>query len=279
MDNKTVLVLGATGMLGHKMVQVLSNDFEVYGTTRSASNNPRIIGGVKADNMESVRCAVKESAPKVIVNCIGIIKQLPEANDPLTALSINSIFPHKLARVCRQHNIQLIHASSDCVFSGKKGYYTEDDQSDAEDLYGRSKYLGEVYYPGCLTIRTSIIGRELNSKNGLVEWFLSNEGKTVCGYTNVIFSGLTTLELSRVVGNIIKSFPDLTGLYQVASEPITKFSLLKLIKSEYKANIQIDVEANIFNNRSLISSKFIKETHIKVPSWEKMIKDMHEDVI
>lgn len=276
---QTVLVMGATGMLGHKMMQVLSYDFNAFGTTRSASTNPNIIGGVRADNMESIRRAIKMSSPNVIVNCVGIIKQRPEANDPLTAISVNALFPHKLARVCKQNNIRLIHVSSDCVFSGNKGYYTETDQSDAEDLYGRSKYLGEVYYPGCLTIRTSIIGRELGSKNGLVEWFLSNEGKTVSGYTNAIFSGLTTLELSRVVGKTIKSFPELTGLYHVSSDPIAKFSLLKLIQREYNMNIQIDVEANTINNRALNSSKFIKETHIKVSSWEKMVSDMHKDVI
>ena len=274
-----VLILGATGMLGHKMIQVLSKDFEVFGTTHAASALENIMGDVCADNMGSIRNAIKLTLPHVIVNCIGIIKQRPEANDPLTAISVNALFPHKLARVCKQNDIRLIHMSSDCVFSGKKGYYTETDQSDAEDLYGRSKYLGEIYYPGCITIRTSIIGREFNSKNGLVEWFLSNEGKTVSGYTNAIFSGLTTLELSRVVGKIIKSFPDLTGLYQVASGPISKFSLLQIIKNEYNVDITIEVESNTINNRALNSSKFIKETGIKVPSWEKMVRDMHKDVI
>ena len=276
---QTVLVMGASGMLGHKMVQVLSKEFNVFGTTRVTSTDSNIIGGVRADNMESVRRAIKQCLPDVIVNCIGIIKQLPEANDPLTAISVNALFPHKLARVCKQNDIRLIHISSDCVFSGKKGYYTEIDQSDAEDLYGRSKYLGEVYYPGCLTIRTSIIGRELHSSNGLLEWFIKNKNGVVSGYANVRFSGLTTLELSCVVGKIIKSYFMLTGLYHVSSSSIDKNDLLHLINSEYKLNITINPEYDIKNNRSLDSSKFMHDTDIKIPSWKQMISDMHKDVI
>lgn len=277
--NMKVLILGATGMLGHKMIQVLSKEFNVFGTTRAVSTLENIVGGVRADNMESVNHAIKQCIPDVIVNCIGIIKQLPEANDPLSAISINALFPHKLARICKQNNIRLIHVSSDCVFSGKKGYYSETDQSDAEDLYGRSKYLGEVYYPGCLTVRTSIIGRELHSTNGLLEWFIKNKSGVVSGYVNVRFSGLTTLELSRVVGKIIKSHSMLTGLYHVSSSPIDKNGLLHLINSEYKLNITINPEYDIKNNRCLDSSKFMHDTDIKIPSWKQMISDMHKDVI
>lgn len=275
----TVLVLGASGMLGHKMVQVLSNDMKTFGTTRSASTSPDIVGSVRAEDMGSIQNAIKQTTPDVIINCIGIVKQLPEANDPFISISVNSLFPHQLARICKQNDIRLIHISSDCVFSGKCGFYSEDDQSDAEDLYGRTKYLGEVYYPNCLTLRTSIIGRELHSKNGLLEWVLSNENKNVSGYTDAIFSGLTTLELSRIIGKIITSFPELEGLYQVASKPISKYELLNIIKSEYDLNIMIEPNNTVKNNRSLNPSKFLQKTGVVLPSWQYMIKNMRKDVI
>ena len=216
-----ILIFGATGMLGHKLMQVLSREHTVTGTVRRNASvlaghpvfsKMDILGNISADNLETIHTAIDKVNPDVIINCIGIVKQLPAAQDPLQSIAINALFPHQLAQICRQKNIRLIHMSTDCVFSGRKGYYSEKDPSDAEDLYGKTKYLGEVDYPGCLTIRTSIIGRELDTSHGLIEWFMSQEGKKVSGYKNAVFSGLTTLALSEIIAKIItRSSPHYPG--------------------------------------------------------------------
>lgn len=281
-----ILLLGATGMLGHKLMQVLSKKFHVSGTvrgdTRTYAATPvfsgiTLLGNTRADEIATIQEAINIAAPDVVINCIGIVKQLPAAQNRLASISINALFPHQLAKICRNRNIRFIHVSTDCVFSGKRGCYTEDDLSDADDLYGKTKFLGEVDYPGCLTLRTSIIGRELESSHGLVEWFLSQEGKTVYGYKKAIFSGLTTNAFSGIIGRIISDCPELRGVVQVASIPISKFDLLTLVKKTYGMNIDIRPDEMVINNRSLNADKFRKETNIKIPSWEYMIDEMYRD--
>ena len=281
-----ILILGATGMLGHKLMQVLSHEHTVTGMVRRNASvlldlqvfsKMTILENVSTDNIETIRKAIDTANPDVIVNCIGIVKQLSTAKDPLQSISVNALFPHQLAKICQLKNICMIHLSTDCVFSGRKGYYSEEDFSDAEDLYGKTKFLGEVDYPGCLTIRTSIIGRELETKHGLIEWFLSQEGKSISGYKNAIFSGLTTLALSEIIAQIIVEYPALHGVYQIASEPISKFDLLCLVKKIYGLTISIEPDETIINNRSLNPGKFKKETNIKIPSWEYMIEEMYRD--
>ena len=281
-----ILILGATGMLGHKLVQVLSREHKVTGTVRRNASvlanypifsNMDIIGNISADNLDTVRTAIDKVNPDVIINCIGIVKQLPAAQDALQSIAINALFPHQLAQICRQKNIRLIHMSTDCVFSGRKGYCSEEDSSDAEDLYGKTKYLGEIDYAGCLTLRTSIIGRELDTSHGLIEWFMSNEGGTVYGYKKAVFSGLTTLALSEIILEIISHYPHLSGVYQVASEPISKYDLLNLVKKTWGMIITIEHDETVVNDRSLNSEKFKKETNIKIPSWEYMIDQMYRD--
>ena len=281
-----ILILGATGMLGHKLMQVLSHQHTVTGTVRRNTSvnmdypifsKMNILGNISADNIETISTAFDKVNPEIIINCIGIVKQLPAAQDPLQSIAINALFPHQLSALCRKNNIRMIHISTDCVFSGKKGDYREEDFSDAEDLYGKTKYLGEVNYPGCLTIRTSIIGRELETKHGLIEWFLSQEGKTVSGYKKAIFSGLTTIALSEIIAEILANHPHLSGVYQVASEPISKYDLLNLVNKIYGLKIRIDLDETIINNRSLNPEKFRKETNIKIPSWEYMIEEMYRD--
>jgi len=278
-----IIILGATGMLGHKLMQVLSDEFFITGTMRGeipdhpVFSDMKIIGNIRADDLRSVHNAIDITEPDVVINCIGIVKQLPAAQDPLQSISVNALFPHQLAQICRQKNIRMIHLSTDCVFSGRKGDYSEEDFSDAEDLYGKTKYLGEVHYPGCLTIRTSIIGREIDTKHGLIEWFLSQEGKTVSGYKKAVFSGLTTIALSEIIAEIIINHPQISGVYQVASQPISKYYLLNLVKNTYDMKIKIDPDETINNNRSLNSEKFRKETNIKIPSWEYMIEEMYRD--
>ena len=281
-----LLLLGATGMLGHKLLQILSGQFSVVGTIRGDVakhlNHPilkpdLLKGHVNADNISTVEKTIIECKPDVVINCIGIVKQLPAAHDPLSSIAINALFPHQLAQICRKRGARLIHISTDCVFSGKKGNYKENDFADADDLYGRTKYLGEVDYENALTLRTSIIGRELSTNHGLIEWFLSQEGRTVSGYTNAIFSGLTTNALSDVIAAVITNYPEMRGVWHVAAEPISKYELLKLVKAVYHLDIQIQPENSVVIDRSLNGSKLRENTNIIIPSWRTMIEQMRQD--
>ena len=280
-----ILILGATGMLGHKILQKFKNNFTVTGTIRSEfkkeSDHPlgkmNIINNVYADDFRTIERAIEETYPDVIVNAIGIVKQLPQASDPVVSISINSLFPHLLAECCEKQDIRLIHYSTDCVFSGSKGNYSEEDFPDANDLYGRSKLLGEVTGHKCLTLRTSIIGRELSGSHGLIEWFLSQKGKTIKGYKNAIFSGLTTNAHARILKEIILDYPNLEGLYHLASDPISKYDLLTLVKKQYNMDINIEPDYHEVSDRSLNSSKLRLETNIVTPSWDEMVKEMFED--
>ena len=281
-----VVILGGAGMLGHKLWQVYRNRFDTWATVRSTYreyarynlfDRQRLLEGVNAFDFDTVVKALASVRPDVVINCTGIIKQLAAAKDPIVSLTINSLFPHRLANLCRAAGARLIHISTDCVFSGRKGRYTEDDVSDAEDLYGRSKFLGEINGPGCLTLRTSIIGRELQTTNGLVEWFLSNQGGRVRGYTRAIYSGFTTLSLAEIIANVIENYPDLSGVYHVAAEPISKYDLLCLLRDAYGVQVEIEPYAEVQIDRSLDSSRFRAATDFTPPSWSDMIKAMAED--
>jgi dTDP-4-dehydrorhamnose reductase len=215
--------------------------------------------------------------PVVVVNCIGIVKQAEAAKNPLVSIEVNSLFPHRLARLCCTKGIRLIHISTDCVFSGRKGNYTENDFSDAEDLYGRTKFLGEVSDEGCLTLRTSMIGRELETSHGLIEWFLSQGGKTVNGYKRSIFSGFTTNALADIIAKIITENRNLHGIWHVASEPISKFDLLTLVKQVYGLHIEIRPDDTVVVDRSLNADRFRQATNFVPPSWHDMIEQMYRD--
>lgn len=281
-----LLLLGAAGMLGHKLLQVLSARLSIIGTVRGNVAeyryhpvlSPDILKGhIDASDISTVEKVIEECEPDVVINCIGIVKQLPAAHDPLQSIAINALFPHQLAHICQQRGIRLIHISTDCVFSGQKGYYHEDDFADADDLYGRTKYLGEVDYENALTLRTSIIGRELGTSHGLIEWFLGQDGGTVSGYTNAIFSGLTTNALSDVIATIITDYPEMRGVWHVASEPISKYDLLKLVKTVYNLSIEIQPDNSVVIDRSLNGSRLRENTNIIIPSWQTMIEQMHQD--
>jgi dTDP-4-dehydrorhamnose reductase len=281
-----ILILGATGMLGHKLMQVLSHRFKVIGTVRGPAtiyaDHPvlrqmSLLGDVRAENFDSVVHALASARPNVAINCIGIVKQLPAAKDPLLSITINALFPHRLARLCQAVGTRLIHISTDCVFSGRKGNYVESDGADAEDVYGRTKFLGEVSYDGCLTLRTSMIGRELKTSHGLLEWFLSQEGKTVRGYKRAIFSGFTTYALAEIIAQIITDHPDMQGVWHVASEPISKFELLSLVEQVYGLDIQIEPDETVVIHRSLNADRFRRATGLVPPSWSDMIEQMYRD--
>jgi dTDP-4-dehydrorhamnose reductase len=236
-----------------------------------------LLGNVSVENFDSIMRAIALAKPQYVVNCIGIVKQQLAAKDPLPSISVNALFPHRLAQVCQAAGIRLIHISTDCVFSGRKGNYLETDVADAEDLYGRTKLLGEVGGEGCLTLRTSIIGREFTTSYGLIDWFLSQEGKSIRGYKKAIFSGFTTNALAEIITQIITQHSDLQGIWHVAAEPINKFELLSLVKEIYRLNIQIEPDEVFLCDRSLNSDRFRQATGFVPPSWQDMIEQMYQD--
>lgn len=284
-----ILILGGHGMLGHRLWLNLRKEHEVWVTVRQTSspfpNLPEfptqyIRTDVDASNFDQVTRALASIQPDLVINCIGLIKQMGHlARDPIMSISLNALLPHRISLICRAAKIRMIHISTDCVFSGKKGNYVETDESDAEDLYGRSKFLGEVAYPPhSITLRTSIIGRELKTHLGLIEWFLSQkDGDTVNGYKRAIFTGFTTDELSRVINNFVIPHPELTGLYHVSTDPISKFDLLHLVKAAFERQINIIPDEKVFIDRSLDSSRFRQATGYIPPTWSELIQEMADN--
>jgi dTDP-4-dehydrorhamnose reductase len=281
-----VLILGGAGMLGHRLVLSFRDEFDTWTTLRASVRayarygifDPRkTIDGVDIVNLDTVIGAVAKARPDVVVNCIGVIKQLPTAQDPIVSLSVNSLFPHRLHQLCLATGVRLVHFSTDCVFSGRKGMYTEEDPPDALDLYGRTKFLGETSGEGAITIRSSIIGRELSSSSGLVEWFLSQRGGQVEGYKGAIYSGFTTLAMARIIRTVLVDHPGLSGTLQVSSVPINKYDLLCLLRQAYRADVQITPSDRVQIDRSLDSSRFRALTGFVPPTWTEMISEMAAD--
>jgi dTDP-4-dehydrorhamnose reductase len=281
-----VLIIGGSGMLGHKLFQTWKERFDVCVTLKGGVadyekfgifDKKRVIEKVDAENFESVEAAISLVRPEVVFNAVGIIKQLPTSKNVIKTLTINSIFPHRLAETAEKFNARLINISTDCVFDGEKGFYNETDISNATDVYGKSKNLGEVSGENCLTLRTSIIGRELQTEHSLVEWFLSNRGSTVKGFVNAIYSGFPTIVLAGIIADLMENHKNLSGLYHVSSEPINKFELLKLIDEAYGTGIEIEPFSDFRIDRSLDSTKFRKATGFYPASWREMIKTMASD--
>lgn len=273
-------------MLGHKLVQTLSEDFYTGFTIRSGkkvfkknalSDGSEVFDDVNVENIETVEEIIGKFGPSSVINAVGIIKQLPESKNDLLTLNINSIFPQNLAALAEKHNFKLINISTDCVFSGKKGNYNEDDFVDAEDLYGKSKFLGEVRGKNCLTLRTSIIGPEIFTNHSLLEWFLSVRDQTVKGFTKAIFSGFPTIVLSQIIKMILQDYPQLEGLYHVSSKPINKYDLLCLIKDKFSLKTEIVPYDDFVIDRSLDSTRFKSLTGFESPDWEQLIERMAND--
>lgn len=281
-----ILILGSSGMLGSAFLNRLSKNsmYRVYGTLRKKAQIKFFPPELKnnffiQEDMELFNfCSriIKETKPCLVINCIGMIKQLNPNENLRNTFLINSLFPHVLANYCKDTKSHLIHFSTDCVFDGKSGNYSEENQHSAEDIYGISKSIGEVSYKNSLTIRTSIIGHELRNKKSLLEWFLG-ESQEVQGYKNAIFSGLPTNELAAIIDEKIIQRKLIHGIYNVSSQPISKFDLLQLIKRIYDKDIIINPEYSFKINRSLNSSKFRKLTGFEPRSWEEMIISMRKD--
>ncbi len=277
-----IAVLGAGGMLGHKMFQQLRSAFPAtIGITRTGPISRvypgAILTGVDAGDFVTLARILRAIRPDYVVNCIGIIKQRAEAQDPIQAIAINAMLPHRLALLASSWGGRLIHFSTDCVFSGTRGCYREEDASDACDLYGRTKYLGEVQTGNALTLRTSIIGRELTGGRSLLEWFLSQKAGAVRGFRRVMWSGVTTNHAVRLVSNIIRDYPDLTGLYQVAGLPICKHDLLCLLREAYSRRIEIIPDDSESSDRSMSGEKLWRAIGYKAPPWAELIHEMASD--
>ncbi|MDE9563760.1 SDR family oxidoreductase [Xenorhabdus bovienii] len=284
--HKKILVLGASGMLGGSLFRYFSSskNYDVLGTTRSENavhfvkqqGFENVISGINVDNLSSVEDVIRDFRPNFLFNCIGIIKQLDAAKNNICSIEINSLLPHKLANLCTIHGAKLIHFSTDCIFSGKKGNYFESDVPDAIDLYGRTKHLGEVAYDGHLTLRTSIIGHELVSCHSLIDWFLS-QSNDVKGFSKAIFSGLPTCYIAEIIDNYILPCNSLSGLRHLSVSPINKYELLNLVNSIYGKNIHIYESQDLVIDRSLNSDFFKKETGFQADSWNNLIGKMHDE--
>lgn len=287
---KRILILGGTGMLGHVLLKYLSSspEYDVYATARSLAGLDKKFpknlrerfrpDSVDANYFDSVIRTLASVQPDVVINCIGIIKQLPGARDPLTAITVNAQLPHRISLISHTAGARFIHISTDCVFNGAKGMYTENDQSNAEDLYGRTKFLGEVTYPHCVTLRTSIIGHELKGGFGLIEWFLA-QTQQVRGFRKAIYSGFPTVELARIIRDYVLPNPELSGVYHVSSESISKYDLLRLVADRYNKTIDIEPYDDFAQDRSLDSTAFRAATGYQPPSWDKLVEMMHNDFL
>lgn len=281
-----VLIIGANGMLGHKLCQVLSHDFDVHGTIRGDTGSiagygffdtTRITANVNVTDTPRVAAAIESIRPEAVINAAGVVKARESEAGVFENRRVNALFPHELYRICSPRKIRIIHLSTDCVFSGKTGNYTEDDPSDAGDIYGQTKFMGEISGEGALTVRTSMIGRELGNQRGLLEWFISNRGGTVNGYTNAVFSGFPTLHLARIIADILKNHAGLSGIYHISADAISKYRLLSLINTAMKLTININEYPDEVCDRSLDSTKFRRETGFTPLAWETMIEEMAKD--
>ena len=284
-----LLIVGGGGMLGHKLWQLARPRLETWATVRAVTpalealgvvDRERTLTGVDVLRFETLETALDRARPDVVVNCVGVIKQLAAAKDPIASIAINALHPHLLARACRARGARVVHISTDCVFDGDpagRGRYTEADVTNALDLYGRTKALGELTTPGTLTLRTSIIGRELSGASGLVEWFLSRRGAAADGYRGAIFSGFTTAALSAIILRVAAERPGLEGLYHVSAAPIDKHDLLGRLNQAFAAGVTITARDEPRIDRSLDSTRFQAETGITPPDWDAMIAELVAD--
>jgi dTDP-4-dehydrorhamnose reductase len=279
-----VLVFGASGMIGSAMVRVLSEakEWQVFGTLRSETAKrffvpaiaSRLLTNIDVDSQDALVRVFAHVKPDVVVNCIGLTKHHQEASDPLLAIPVNALLPHRMAALCAVIGARFVHVSTDCIFAGTKGGYFENDAADASDLYGKSKFLGEVNCPHTITLRTSTIGHELETTHGLLEWFLSQES-TCKGFTKAVFSGLPNTVFAQIVRDIVIPRADLSGLFHVGAAPIGKFDLLRLIADVYGKSIDVIRDDGLVIDRSLDSTRFYKATSYDAPSWPALVQSMY----
>ena len=277
-----IYILGITGMLGSKLfLEFLKKKYKVRGSARyihkkfnKFKSNIDLITDVY--DLDTLKKKIKKFKPKIIINCVGVIKQKINKIDEKDIFYVNSLFPHELYKISELTNAKLIHFSTDCVFNGKIGNYSENHAPNAYDIYGFSKRLGEINYKNSITLRTSIIGHEIKGKYSLLEWFL-NQKKNCEGYSKAYFSGLPTIEIFDFLEKHILNKKKISGLYNLSSTKISKFKLLKLIAKIYGKKIKIIKNKDFKIDRSLNSKKLKKTTSYKSPSWIKLVKKMFND--
>ena len=277
-----ILVLGGDGMLGHQLLKYLGprhdvrvtlrQDIEAYASYK-LFDNTNAYAGIDVRSLERITEVLADFQPQALINAVGIVKQRTSAKESIPSLEINALLPHRLSILCRVVGARLIHLSTDCIFSGKKGNYLETDASDAEDLYGKTKFLGEVHDDHCLTLRTSIIGRELARHKSLLEWFLAQTGE-VKGFSNAIFTGFTTIEMGRIIEDMLLNHAEASGVYHVSSDPINKYELLLLFRDKLGHQVEIIPDGTFHCDRSLDSTRFRREFNYKPPAWAAMIEEL-----
>jgi dTDP-4-dehydrorhamnose reductase len=259
----------------HDVRVTLRQEQSVYDSYRLFSEDNSYFS-IDVRHIERVAEVLSDFRPNVLINAVGVVKQRVAESDPMRKIEINALLPHRLAVICTGLRTRLIQLSTDCVFSGRRGNYSESDPPDPIDVYGHSKLLGEVGAPDCTTLRTSIIGRELSRKTSLLEWFLAQRGQ-VRGFKNAVFSGFTTMEMSRIMERLIIHFPAASGIYHVSSTPISKFDLLNLIKTKFELPVEVAPDQDFKCDRSLDSTRFRREFNYMPPTWERMIEELAAD--
>lgn len=284
-----IIVLGGEGMLGHKMFQILSGRFpktkctvigsfeDSFYRTIPLFTAATMLEKINALDFLSMQSLLNNEKPEYIINCIGIVKQRDEARMAIPSITINALLPHMLAEWASKWGGRLIHFSTDCVFSGQKGCYNEEDPSDAIDLYGKTKYLGEVSAVNALTLRTSIIGREITQFRSLLEWLLAQKGRKVKGFRRVIYSGVTTNYIAELVAKILIDYPKLCGLFHITAPVITKYDLLCRLRDAYGLDVEIVPDENEVSDRSMNGALFRKVTAYPEPSWDELVAKLVTD--
>ena len=270
-------------MLGHQLLKSWMGRHDVRVTVRGPLSaysrhglfhNENTYPNVDVLETDRLLEVLGEFRPDAVVNCVGIIKQRSAAKEAIPSLEVNSLLPHRLRLICAAAGARLVHLSTDCVFNGKRGMYRQTDPADAEDLYGLSKYLGEVSAGPAITIRSSIIGLELSRKQSLIEWFLAQSG-AIRGFTRAIYTGVTTAEMARVIEHVLTREPDLHGVWQVASPPINKHELLCRLSARLgRRDVTITPDHTFHCDRSLDGSDFAKRTGYRVPDWNQMLEEL-----
>ncbi len=284
-----ILILGANGLIGYTLWKQFQEKYDTYAVTRlpkatlaehtSLFESDKVIDKIDISDFHHLTGIIRALRPECILNGTGVTKRRHEIHHIETALTINSLFPHKLAEWCLGQGIRLINFSTDCVFHGDSGDYNEESITTAIDNYGRTKAFGEVTdMMNCVTIRSSFIGREIMHKTELLEWFLAQDGKSIKGFTNALYSGVSTIQMSKVVSHILDNFPNLHGLYQLAPEkPISKYDLLCIAKKAFGSSVQIVTDDSFISNKSLNGSKLKNEIGFEVPSWNTMMTELAQD--